>query len=304
MIEVSHLSKKFGPLTAVDDLSFQVEPGRVTGFLGPNGAGKTTTLRIALDLVHATAGSVTFDGQRYSQLTKPQSHVAAALEASSFHPGRTALDHLKFLAPMVGVKDARCREVLELVGLTDVARKRVKGFSLGMRARLGLAATMLGDPEVLLLDEPTNGLDPEGIAWMRGLLRHLAGQGHTILVSSHLLSEVQQTVDDVVIIAHGRLVHASSLDDLAKLSEARTLVIPADPAAFARLAEQFQWRLQLLPPLPDGGPAPGVHVLGVTAPEIGHACFTGGIELRQLATQAEGLEAAFLALTEGQGSMR
>jgi len=304
MIEVSHLTKKFGALTAVDDLSFQVQPGRVTGFLGPNGAGKTTTLRMALNLVRATAGSVTFDGQRYDQLNKPQSHVAAALEASSFHPGRTALDHLKCLAPLTGAPDSRCHEVLGLVGLKDVAKKRVKGFSMGMRGRLGLAATLLGDPEVLLLDEPTNGLDPEGIAWMRGLLRHLAGEGRTILISSHLLSEVQQTVDDVIIVAHGRLVHSSTLADLEKLSEARTLVVAADPGALVALAERSGWRVAMLPAPPGGGQPQGIDIVGTSAAEIGHACFAAGIELRQLASQAEGLEAAFLALTEGRGTMR
>jgi ABC-2 type transport system ATP-binding protein len=302
MIEVSHLTKRFGHLTAVDDLSFQVQPGRVTGFLGPNGAGKTTTLRIALGLVRATAGGVTFDGRRYGQLTRPMRTIGAALEASSFHPGRTAREHLKSLAPLVGVPDGRCDEVLDQVGLTAAAKKRVKGFSLGMRGRLGLAATLLGDPQVLLLDEPTNGLDPEGIAWMRGLLRHLAGEGRTILISSHLLSEVQQTVDDVVIIAQGKLVHASSLEHLAHLAQNRTLVAPADPEAFRSVAERNQWEVQQ-PPGQDGPPV-RVEVVGPTAREIGHACFAAGVELHQLATQLEGLEDTFLALTEGQGGMR
>jgi ABC-2 type transport system ATP-binding protein len=299
MIEVSHLTKKFGSLTAVDDLSFQVQEGRVTGFLGPNGAGKTTTLRIALGLVRATHGGVTFDGQPYHKLAKPLKHVGAALEAASFHPGRTARNHLRCLAPQVGASAGRCDEVLDLVGLKDAANKRVKGYSLGMRGRLGLAATLLGDPQVLLLDEPTNGLDPEGIAWMRGLLRHLADDGRTVLISSHLLSEVQQTVDDVVIIAQGRLVHASSLEDLAHLAENRTLVVPADRRQFQTVVDHFKWELDELPDKPGQ-----VQVVGPTAREIGHACFAAGVELHQLATQREGLEDAFLALTEGQGGMR
>ncbi|MDR1807001.1 MAG: ABC transporter ATP-binding protein [Propionibacteriaceae bacterium] len=299
MIEVSHLTKRFGALVAVDDLSFQVQPGRVTGFLGPNGAGKTTTLRVGLGLVRATAGAVTFDGVPYGKLRRPLRRVGAALEASSFHPGRTAREHLRCLAPQAGVKADRCDEVLDLVGLTAAADKRVKGFSLGMRGRLGLAATLLGDPDILLLDEPTNGLDPEGIAWMRGLLRQMADEGRTVLISSHLLSEVQQTVDDVIIIAHGKLVHASSLDELAARAENRTLIVPADPRALVTLARRQGWRLE---PAPDGPTA--AHLVGPTAAEIGHACYAAGVELYQLATQREGLEGAFLQLTEGQGAMR
>jgi ABC-2 type transport system ATP-binding protein len=298
VIQVSHLSKRFGALTAVDDLTFEVQPGRVTGFLGPNGAGKTTTLRIGLELVRADAGTVTFDGRHYHQLPKPMSHVGAALEATGFHPGRSARDHLLTLAPQAGVPDKRCDEVLELVGLGEAARKRVKGFSLGMRGRLSLAVTLLADPKILLLDEPTNGLDPEGIAWMRGLLRHLAGEGRTILISSHLLSEVQQTVDDVIIIGHGRLIHASSLADLASLTRQRTWVTPIDPKALLALARQMSWTLERTP---DPGTA---QIVGPTAAEIGHACFAAGVELRQLAPQSQGLEDTFLALTHSQEAIR
>src|SRR5665647_1718671 len=215
VVVVDHLSKSFGPVQAVDDLSFEVGPGKVTGFLGPNGAGKTTTLRMLLGLVTPTAGTAPLGGHRYHDLSRPGHVVGAALEAASFHPGRSARDHLRVYAPQVGVSTRRCDEVLELVGMSDAADRRVGGFSMGMRQRLGLAATLLGDPKVLLLDEPANGLDPEGIAWLRALLRHLAREGRTVLVSSHVLSEVQQTVDDVIIIAKGRLVHASSLADLA-----------------------------------------------------------------------------------------
>jgi ABC-2 type transport system ATP-binding protein len=299
MIEVSHLTKRFGTLTAVDDLTFTVSPGRVTGFLGPNGAGKTPPLRVAHGLIRATAGAVTFGGEPYARMRKPMRTVGAALEASSFHPGRTARGHLRMLAPLAGVPDRRCDEVLELVGLADAADKRVKGFSLGMRGRLGLAATLLADPKVLLLDEPANGLDPEGIAWLRGFLRHLAAQGRTVLISSHVLSEVQQTVDDVVIIAQGKLVHSSSLAELEKLAVARTLVVPANPKALLAVAMARQWRLEQAPVSPTAA-----IITGPSAAEIGYACFAGGVELHQLATQREGLEGLFLQLTEGQGAMR
>ncbi|MDR1152122.1 MAG: ATP-binding cassette domain-containing protein, partial [Bifidobacteriaceae bacterium] len=201
MLELRDLTKRFGSLTAVDDLTVSMTPGRVTGFLGPNGAGKTTTLRLALGLVRPTAGSATFDGKAYRDLAIPMREVGAALEATSFHPGRTALNHLRDLAPLARVPDSRCLEVLEFVGLGEVARRRVGQFSLGMRARLSLAGALLGDPRTLLLDEPVNGLDPEGIAWMRRVLRALAAEGRTVLISSHLLAEVHQTVDDVVILA-------------------------------------------------------------------------------------------------------
>ncbi|MDR0991247.1 MAG: ABC transporter ATP-binding protein [Propionibacteriaceae bacterium] len=299
MLEVSHLTKQFGHLKAVDDLSFQVQPSRVTGFLGPNGAGKTTTLRMALGLIRATAGTVTFDGQPYHQLPKPMSHVGAALEASSFHPGRTARNHLLFLAPSVGASKQRCDEVLELVGLGAVAKKRVKGFSLGMRGRLSLAATLLGDPQFLLLDEPTNGLDPEGIAWMRGLMRHLASEGRTILISSHLLSEVQQTVDDVIIIAQGKMVHSSPLTELDKMAVTRSIVTVSQPETLVTIAGHFGWQLQTDPTQPDS-----FIITGPSARDIGHACFTAGVEIYQLAQRHEGLEEIFLSLTEGRGGVR
>jgi ABC-2 type transport system ATP-binding protein len=240
VIEVTNLTKRFGSLTAVDNLSFTVPPGRVTGFLGPNGAGKTTTLRLALALIRPTAGKVTFDGQPYSAVRQPSRYIGAALEAASFHPGRTALQHLRMLAPEVGVPDQRCSEVLELVGLKKDARRRVGQFSMGMRGRLAVAVALLGDPGTLLLDEPTNGLDPEGISWMRSLLRALAAQGRTILISSHLLAEVENTVDDVVIIARGRMVLHSSLVDLRRLASPKTLVAASDPGALAALVQRVE----------------------------------------------------------------
>jgi ABC-2 type transport system ATP-binding protein len=211
-IEIRGLSKQFGSFVAVDDLSFDVEPGRITGFLGPNGAGKTTTLRMLLGLVHPTGGTATIDGQRYVDLPDPLGTVGAALEATNFHPGRSGRDHLRVLADAGSVPLTRVDELLELTGIPAAARKRAGQYSMGMRQRLGLAAALLGDPKVLVLDEPANGLDPEGIRWLRGFLRHLSSEGKTILVSSHLLQEVEQTVDEVVIIANGRLVRAGAMD--------------------------------------------------------------------------------------------
>lgn len=294
-VRVAHLSKHFGPVRAVDDLSFDVGPGRVTGFLGPNGAGKTTTLRSLLGLVTPTSGTATIDGKRYHDLERPGRIVGAALEASSFHPGRTARDHLRVLAPQIGVPDKRCDEVLALVGLADAANRRVGGFSMGMRQRLGLATTLLGDPKVLLLDEPANGLDPEGIAWLRQMLRYLAAEGRTVLVSSHVLSEVEQTVDDVVIIAKGKLVHASPLAELARLATREVRVVSPDAAGLAALADR--WPGQVV----DGEPG-SLLVRDVSAAEVGAAAFAGGVELHQLATLDVGLEDIFLRLTATNGS--
>lgn len=291
-IEVSHLTKTFGQVRAVDDLTFTVRPGRVTGFLGPNGAGKTTTLRMLLGLVSPTAGTATIGGRRYTDLERPMRTVGAALEAADFHPGRTALDHLRVYAPQAGVPDARATEVLDLVGLGDAAKRRVGGFSLGMRQRLALATTLLGDPPVLLLDEPANGLDPEGIRWLRDLLRALAAQGRTVLVSSHVLSEVQQTVDDVVIIAGGRLVHASTLEELSALAEPRVRVASPDVAGLDALVAGGGWQRA------GGPPVPGVaELVGTDVRTVGHAAFAAGLELHELAAHGVGLEDVFLRLT-------
>ncbi len=230
-IEVRDLTKTFGSFTAVDHLSFQVEPGRITGFLGPNGAGKTTSLRMLLGLIHPTSGTATIDGQNYHDLDHPMSIVGSALEATNFHPGRTGRDHLRVLAAASGLPDSRVDELLELTGIPAAARKRAGEYSMGMRQRLGLAAALLGDPRVLILDEPSNGLDPEGIRWLRGFLRHLSGEGKTILVSSHQLQEVEQTVDDVVIIANGRLVREGAVSELR--GAPTTLVRTSDPAQLA-----------------------------------------------------------------------
>lgn len=295
MIEINGLTKQFGRVKAVNNLTFTVEPGHVTGFLGPNGAGKTTTLRMLLGLVQPTAGTATIGGRKYSDLGAPMREVGAALEAANFHPGRSAINHLKMLTPIIGVPDKRAEEVLGMVGLADVSGQRVGGFSLGMRQRLALAGTLLGDPQVLLLDEPANGLDPEGIAWLRQFLRMLASEGRTVLVSSHMLSEVRQTVDEVVIISRGELVHASSLKGLAKLADPHVLVRAANPAGALEALRQEGWDVRL------GQVQEGqITVRGANAAEVGRASLRHGIELHELIDADEGLETTFLKLVNGQ----
>ncbi|MFD7494017.1 ABC transporter ATP-binding protein [Streptomyces sp. NPDC059832] len=230
-IEVDGLTKRFGRVRAVEGLSFTVRPGVVTGFLGPNGAGKTTTMRMILGLVRPTAGTATIGGQRYAELSRPSATVGAVLDASAVHPGHTARDHLHIYRTMGGHPADRVDRVLTRLGLVQAADRRTRTFSTGMRQRLGLATALLGDPRVLLLDEPGNGLDPEGIAWLRGLLRELAAEGRTVLVSSHVLSEVQQIVEDVVVIREGRLVAAGPLTEIERLSPGTVLVRSPDAAA-------------------------------------------------------------------------
>lgn len=222
-IELHHLTKQYGAVTAVDDLSITLEPGSLTGFLGANGAGKSTTLRMLLGLTRPTSGRAAIDGKEYKDLRQPSRRIGAMTDPDVFHPRRSGRNSLRVLARAAGLPDERVDEVLELVGLTDAARRRVGGYSMGMRQRLGLAAALLGDPETLVLDEPANGLDPEGVRWLRGLLRGLAEEGRTVLVSSHLLAELAQTVDDVVVIAHGRLVAHDSMSALIESSRADTL---------------------------------------------------------------------------------
>ena len=226
-IEIRNLTKRFGSFTAVDDLSFDVEPGRITGFLGPNGAGKTTTMRMLLGLIRPSSGTATISGTTYHDLPAPMRTVGAALEATNFHPGRSGRDHLRVLATAAGIPVDRVDDLLELTGIPAAARKRAGSYSMGMRQRLGLAAALLGDPQVLVLDEPSNGLDPEGIRWLRQFLRLLSSQGKTILISSHLLQEMEQTVDDIVIIVNGRLVRAGPVSSLH--GTPRSIVRTSDP---------------------------------------------------------------------------
>lgn len=290
-IEVNGLTKKFGSFTAVDDLSFTVEPGQITGFLGPNGAGKTTTLRMILDLVQPTAGTATIDGVPYRNLHQPVRVVGAALEATNFHPGRTGRDHLRVIAATAGIPNSRVDEMLELVGIPAAARKRAGGYSMGMRQRLGLATALLGDPKVLVLDEPANGLDPEGIRWLRSFLRALASSGKTILVSSHMLQEVEQTVDEVVIISNGRLVKQGTMSELH--GSATSLVRTSDPARMAGA-------LRVSDVLATPGTEPGT--LNVESDDlrlIGDVALAAGLPIWELRTVSTDLEAMFFALTEG-----
>jgi ABC-2 type transport system ATP-binding protein len=293
-IEVRGLSKQFGAVRAVDDLTFEVAEGRVTGFLGPNGSGKTTTLRMLLGLVSTTGGSATIGGRRYVDLDHPIRHVGAALEATSFHPSRRAEDHLKTVALAAGISKNRVAESLELVGLTEVARRRVGKFSLGMRQRLQLATALLGDPEILILDEPANGLDPQGIQWLRSFIRNQAAVGHAVLVSSHLLAEVEETVDDVVIISEGKLVLQSTLADMAATSGASTGMRIRTPEIH-RLAEALNavpvgWRQT----------APDTLVIDGATPEwFGPFAVQHQIVLYELVPERGTLEDVFLQLTTG-----
>jgi ABC-2 type transport system ATP-binding protein len=287
-LHLSGLTKRFGTVVAVDDLTFDVAPGRVTGFLGPNGAGKTTTLRLLLGLLTPTSGHATIGAAPYSALHEPLHVVGAGLDGSSFHPGRTARNHLRWMCASGGIATSRVAEVLALVGLTEAADRRVGGYSLGMRQRLTLAGAMLGDPQVLILDEPANGLDPEGIAWLRGFLRHLAGQGRTVLVSSHVLSEVQQTVDDVVILARGRLVHTGPVNSLS--GEPGVRVLSPDAGA---LAEALQGA-GLKPEPYDGG----LVVRGCPPERVGDLAFEAGARLHLLAPLEHDLETAFLRMVD------
>jgi ABC-2 type transport system ATP-binding protein len=293
-IEVHGLSKQFGEVRAVDDLSFEVVAGRVTGFLGPNGSGKTTTLRMLLGLVSITNGTATFGGRRYVELDHPIRHVGAVLEATSFHPSRRAEDHLKTVAIGAGIPLTRVDETLELVGLSDVARRRVGKFSLGMRQRLQLATALLGDPEILILDEPSNGLDPQGIQWLRTFIRHQASIGHAVLVSSHLLSEMEETVDDVVIVSHGKLVLQTTLAELASQAGTSTGMRIRSP------------ELARLIPVLDAIPvayrqtAPDTLVIDGATPEwFGPLAAQHQIVLYELVHERGGLEEVFLSLTHG-----
>ena len=291
-VEVRDLTKRFGSLVAVDNLSFSVEPGRITGFLGPNGAGKTTTLRMLLGLVRPTSGSATIGGQSYSQIRTPQRVVGSALEATNFHPGRSGRDHLRVMADTAGVDSKRVDEMLELVGIPAAARQRAGSYSMGMRQRLGLAAALLGDPQVLLLDEPANGLDPEGIRWLRMLLRHLSGQGKTILISSHMLSEVEQTVDDVVIIANGKLIREAAIGDLA--TDHVCTVRTSEPQRLIQALSTAGLQASEV----DGS----IQVIGTDLVRIGDVALQAGLPLYELKLNENDLEKLFFELTSAEGN--
>ena len=290
-IEINGLSKRFGRVQAVEDLSFEVEPGRITGFLGPNGAGKSTTIRILLGLVHADRGTARFDGRRYEQLPHASGRVGAVLEGASFHPGRNGRNHLRVLAAAGSHPDRRVDEVLEIVGLTDAGDRRVKGYSMGMRQRLAIAVALLGEPQVLILDEPTNGLDPPGIRWMRDLIREQADTGSAVLVSSHLLSEVEQAVDDVVVISRGRLRAAGPLESVLGSEEG--------PVTRVRASERGLLLAGLRGSDLRAEEEPGGAILVRAEPEaVGVAARDAGVALSQLVAVSRSLEDAFLDLTD------
>ncbi|MDX6376477.1 MAG: type transport system ATP-binding protein [Gaiellaceae bacterium] len=289
-LEITKLTKRYGDVAAVDGLSFVAREGAVTGFLGPNGAGKTTTLRMLLGLAAPTAGTATIGGTTYGELAEPARQVGAVLESTGFYPGRRARNHLRVLAAEAGLPHTRVDEVLDQVGLAHVGDRRVKAYSLGMRQRLGLAGALLGEPRVLILDEPANGLDPEGVHWLRGFLRAFADDGGTVLVSSHLLAEIAQTVDDVVIIARGRLVLQSSLADLARRSRTGVRVRTPQPAA-------------LRSALAAGGVAAElvgddtIVALQTTQEVVGLAAAGAGVVLYEMTAEHLDLEEMFLDLT-------
>jgi ABC-2 type transport system ATP-binding protein len=290
MIEVRGLTKRYGAKTAVDNLTFAIEAGQVTGFLGPNGAGKTTTMRCILGLDYPDEGTVTVDGKAYQDLAYPMREVGALLEAKAVHGGRSAYNHLLCLAQTNSLPRRRVGEVLELVGLTDVAKKRSKGFSLGMSQRLGIAATLLGDPKVLMFDEPVNGLDPEGILWIRNLMKTLAAEGRTVFVSSHLMSEMENTADHLIVIGRGKLIAASSMKDfVAQASGAAVRVRTPSTDQLVRAVTAKGATADI-----DDG---AIEVRGMSIEEIGDLAFSEGIRLHELTAVRASLEEAFMELT-------
>jgi ABC-2 type transport system ATP-binding protein len=292
MIEVHDLTKQYGDTRAVDRLSFTVQPGIVTGFLGPNGAGKTTTMRMILGLDAPTFGSATVNGQAYRDIAAPVHEVGALLDAKAVIGGCTAYQHLRWLAAAGGIARARVDEVLAVVGLSSVASRRVGGFSLGMYQRLGIAAALLGDPRILIFDEPVNGLDPEGIRWIRSLLKRLAGEGRTILLSSHLMSEMEETADHIIVISRGRLIADTSLAEFTQRSSGgHVLVVSPQRHSLVPLLEAAGATV-------DVGPD-AMTVIGIEAPRIGQIAAANGIELHELSPRRATLEAAFMELTEG-----
>jgi ABC-2 type transport system ATP-binding protein len=291
MIEVRGLTKRYGDKVAVDGLSFNVEPGKVTGFLGPNGAGKTTTMRCILGLDYATAGTVLIDGKRYAELAYPMREVGALLDPKAVHGGRSAYSHLLCLAQTNNLPRKRVDQALELVGLSEVARKRSKGFSLGMSQRLGIAATLLGDPKILMFDEPVNGLDPEGILWIRNLMKALAAEGRTVFVSSHLMSEMEHTADHLIVVGRGKLIADTAMSEfIARSSGAAVRVRTPSPDEL------------VLAIAAAGGKAVAstdgtLTVQGMTADSVGDVAFEKGIRLHELTTLRASLEEAFMELT-------
>jgi ABC-2 type transport system ATP-binding protein len=290
MIEVQDLTKRYGDTVAVDHLSFQVRPGVVTGFLGPNGAGKSTTMRMILGLDHPTGGEALIDGRPYRSLGQPLRHVGALIESDALHPGRSARNHLRVAARSNGLPLARVDDILDQVGLASVARRRVKTFSLGMRQRLGIAAALLGDPPVLLFDEPVNGLDADGVRWVRHLVRDLAADGRTVLVSSHLLSEMQQTADHLIVIGRGKLIADAGTDEVLGRSARAVRVRVSDAEVLAQALRRAGAEVVRLP---DGA----LQVAGVSTEAIGSAARSVDVAVHELTQLSGSLEEVYLELT-------
>jgi ABC-2 type transport system ATP-binding protein len=298
MIEARGLTKRFGDKLAVDQLSFAVEPGRITGFLGPNGAGKTTTMRMILGLDRPTRGSVTVNGKDFRQLASPMREVGALLDADAVHGGRSAYNHLLCLAQANSLPRRRVGEVLELVGLTEVAGKRSKGFSLGMGQRLGIAAALLGDPAILMFDEPVNGLDPEGILWIRNLMKRLAGEGRTVFVSSHLMSEMENTADHLIVIGRGRLIADCSVADFIERNSVQAVRVRT-PQPDAMVAAIRRAGASVASAAGDA-----IVVQGLAADKIGDIAFENGVRLHELTAAHASLEEAFMELTAASVEFR
>ncbi|MHB8334484.1 MAG: ABC transporter ATP-binding protein [Acidimicrobiales bacterium] len=290
MISVEHLSKRYGDTLAVDDLSFEVRPGVVTGFLGPNGSGKSTTMRVITGLDAPTSGRATIDGKPYRDLKAPLREVGALLDAAAVHPGRTARNHLLALATSNRIPVSRVDEVLEFTGIAAVANKKVGGYSLGMSQRLGIAAALLGDPPVLLFDEPVNGLDPEGIRWIRAFFRALAIEGRTVFVSSHLMSEMAQSADEIIVIGRGRFITQGTVDELTASADGTVLVRSADNTALRRLLEAAGTTV-------DSANDGTMTVRGSNAESVGTAALAAGIAIFELTPQRASLEEVFMDLT-------
>ncbi|MEV3990735.1 ATP-binding cassette domain-containing protein [Streptomyces sp. NPDC049837] len=292
MIRAHELTKRYGGRTVVQDLTFTVRPGTVTGFLGPNGAGKSTTMRMLLGLDAPTRGRATIGGRAYATHPAPLTQVGALLEARSIHPGRTAFNHLMALAHTHGIPRGRVTDVLAMTGLTDVAHKRVKGFSLGMGQRLGIASALLGDPATVILDEPVNGLDPDGVLWIRTLLKSLAAEGRTVLVSSHLMSEMALTADHLIVIGRGRLLADTTVADLVRDKGAASVKVVTPRAHELRALLASSPGAELTSDAPDT-----LHIRGVEAPHIGRVAAAHAIPLHELTPQTASLEQAFMDLT-------
>ena len=294
MLEVQNLTKRYGDKTAVNDISFVVPNGKVTGFLGPNGAGKSTTMRMLMGLEKQTSGHALVDGQKYTSLKSPLSSVGALLDAKAMHPGRSGLQHLRSLALTHGIPKSRVDEVIEMTGLSAVAKKKVKGFSLGMGQRMGIAVALLGDPQNVILDEPVNGLDPEGVIWVRNLARHLASEGKCVLISSHLMSEMAQTADDLIVIGRGKVLANTSMQDYLKLADDSRVLVRTDfRDQFARMLTDRS--ISFSPVETDG-----LMVSGLSTRDIAQTAVDGGVLLHELTPQVATLEQVYMQMTRDE----